>query len=140
MLAKHIGIDIEKSDDEILVTIENRADHVLFSHPLRLGELHVSVERDGKILKLEPVRFFTKIGKNGKAAMPWQATEIVAANRLEAQSKKTFRFKMKLQANDRVNAVLGYYIVNPAAAEKLGLKEDEYRTFYKLTSKIKIFP
>jgi hypothetical protein len=140
LLAKYVDMDIEKEGNEIVVTIENRTEHVLFSHPLRQGELRVGIERDGKRFELEPVRFFTKIGHNGKAAMPWRATEIVAANRLEAKRKKTFRFKAELQANDQVTAVLGYYIVNPAAAEKLGLKEDKYRKFHKLKSKRKTFP
>ncbi|WP_456450594.1 multiheme c-type cytochrome [Hydrogenimonas sp.] len=134
LLAKSIGLKAEKRGNGIVVTVKNEADHRLFSHPLRLGQLQVSIDRDGKTLELKPVDFFTMLGHKGKPAMPWVATEVLKENGIGAKETRTFAFDATLRKGDRVTVTLGYYIVNPKAAKKLGITDESLSEFKVLKS------
>jgi len=135
LLANSIGIDAKSTDRGLVVTVKNDADHRLFSHPLRLGRLQVSIDRDGKTTELEPVDFFTMLGHDGKPAMPWAATEVLKENGIGAHERRTFVFDAHPKKGDLLTVTLGYFIVNPQAAKRLGLDEETLTTFNVLKSK-----
>jgi len=65
--------------------------------------------------------------------MPWLATQIIKDNMIKANEKRVISFDTKLQKGDEIEAILGYYIVNPKAVKKLGLEnEKELSTFIPL--------
>ncbi|WP_457597665.1 multiheme c-type cytochrome [Hydrogenimonas sp.] len=135
LLARYVKLDAVREDDKLKVSLENEADHTLFSHPLRLGQLRVTIERGDREIALEPVDFFTKLGHDGRTAMPWVATQILAQNRIEAHQKRDFLFDFTPKKGDRIVVTLGYYIVNPKAARKLGIDDEALTSFKPLVSK-----
>jgi mono/diheme cytochrome c family protein len=134
MLARYIQLHAANRDGHLFVTVKNEADHALFSHPLRLGQLRVSLERGNRTDTRKPVNFFSMLGHNGKPAMPWTATEMLKQNSLGARSERTFDFGPAPKKGDLVTVTLGYYIVNPKAAEKLGIDEPSLTEFKVLRS------
>jgi (p)ppGpp synthase/HD superfamily hydrolase len=60
--------------------------------------------------------------------MPWLATQIVKDNMLKAKESRVIPFDTKLQAGDEIEVVLGYHIVNPKVAPKLGLESEKELT------------
>jgi len=135
LVAEHIAIKAERKDGKLAVTVTNKADHTLFSHPLRLGQLRVSVERGDKTVKNhKPVNLFTQLGHDGKPAMPWVATEVLKQNGIGAKESRTFTFDAAPKKGERVVVTLGYYIVNPKAAKKLGIDDEEVTRFKVLKS------
>lgn len=134
MLAKYIDLAIEKKDGEILVTMKNNATHAMLLHPMRLGLLKVSIENNkGEIENLEPVTFERVLGKENKPAMPWVADSVIKNTVLQGNEEKIFTFDYKLNTEDKVNIVLGYYLVNPRMLKGLGLEDNEEITkFYIL--------
>jgi hypothetical protein len=135
LLAEHIELSAQPQDKQLRVTIKNKADHKLFAHPLRLGELRVDIERDGKHIALEPIRFHTKIGSNGKPAPPWEAKEVVAARQIGANEAKESFFDVEIRKGDIVTVTLGYRIVDPVTAKKLNIKDKSLTKFRILKSR-----
>ena len=133
-LAQSVKLEAKPHDDRLIVTIENQADHRLFNHPLRLGRLKVEVTRGDKSFSLDPVDFYTVLGRDGKPSMPWSATEIVKAHTIEANAKTEIELPFPVQKGDRVTVTLGYFIVNPKAAAKLGITDKSLTTFKRLKS------
>jgi len=132
-LAKYIDISYKKTDKGFDIIIHNKAPHNLLTHPLRVIELKTKLKRDGKIKELKTNRFFKVIGTNNKPSMPWLATQIIKDNMIKANEKRVVSFDTKLQKGDEIEAILGYYIVNPKAVKKLGLEnEKELSTFIPL--------
>ncbi len=129
MLSEYIELGAEAESDGLAVTLKNEADHTLFAHPLRVAELRVEVVRGEKRFKLPPVTFFTMLGKDGKPAMPWAAESVLKQNRIEAHESKVMKFDFRIEKGDMAEVTLGYRIVNPKAAEKLGIKESRLTEF-----------
>jgi len=135
LLAEYVKIAVKPEKSGLVVTLKNEADHRLFAHPLRLGQLRVTIQRGDKTIEPEPVNFFTRLGHDGKPAMPWVATEVLRQNGIDAKETKRFLFKTALQKGDEVTVTLGYFVVNPKAAKKLGIDEEGVTRFNVLTSK-----
>ncbi|WP_457598318.1 multiheme c-type cytochrome [Hydrogenimonas sp.] len=129
LLAKSVKLTVQKANGKLMVTLENEADHTLFAHPLRLAQLRVEIQRGSETLKIDPVDFYTTLGKDGRPAMPWTADSILESNRIEAHETVHFPFDVPLQENDRVTVTLGYFIVNPKAAVRLGLSDSDSTEF-----------
>jgi len=136
LLAKYIALTIDAPKGKLRVTVKNQADHRLFSHPLRLAQLRVTIERQNKTVTLPPVNLFTVLGKNGRPAMPWVADTVLKQNGIGAKESRTFAFDFIPKKKDRITVTLGYYIVNPQSARKLGIKERGIKEFKVLKSKI----
>jgi len=124
MLAKYVDISMLRNIDHFIVNIDNRTSHALLLHPLRIAVLKVSVFREGKRIGLPNRVFVRVIGKEGKPAMPWQATETVKDTMIKANEKRPLRYDVALQKGDEVHVVLGYFLVHPNAARKLGIDND----------------
>ena len=128
LLAKYIDLNITKTSNIAKITIKNQANHALFVHPLRLGQLRVSI--NGKLTKT--VNFHRVIGKDGKATMPWLADSVIKDTTIKAYETKIVEVPIK--KDDKVEATLGYYLVNPKAAKKLNIKDKELLKFRALKS------
>ncbi len=140
MLAKYLLLSYKKSDKGFEVSIENKAPHNLLTHPLRLLELKTTLKRAGVLKALKTESFSKVIGTNDKPSMPWLATQVVQDNMIKGEEKRIISFDTQLKSGDEIESVLGYYVVNPKASEKLGLADDKEissftplkRSYYKV--------
>ena len=128
MLSKYVEFDFKKSANGFDVTVENKAPHNLLTHPLRVVHLRATLIRDNKHTALKTQTFVKIIGKNGKPAMPWVANEVVKDNMIKAKEKRIVSFDTKIQSGDKVEVVLGFYVVNPKVLKKLNLQDDKELT------------
>ena len=133
MLSKYVKISLKKSNNGFDILIKNEANHQLLLHPLRVGELRVSIIRDKKVMKLARKKFVRVIGKDGKPTVPWLANSIVKDNHIKAKESRAIHFKEILKSGDIIEVQLGHYKVNPKVAKKLGL------TAYKDLTKFTLF-
>jgi len=135
-LSQYVTLRMKQTSEGFLIEIENKATHTLFPQPLRLSQLRVTIEREGKqVLTLEPVNFKRVIGTQGKPAMPWLATEVISDNTIKALETRSISFKERLHPGDVIVATFGYYIADPKAAKKLKLTDPEAIRFIPLTHK-----
>jgi len=128
MLAKYINISMVRSINNFVINVDNQSSHALLLHPLRLAVLNVSVERDGKKIKLKKEVFVRVIGKDGKPAMPWVADKVIKNSMIQHNEKRVITYDFKLQKGDKVTADLGYFLVNPKVVKKLGLQDNKVAT------------
>jgi len=134
-LSDTVAITLEQNTQGFALTLHNKATHALFVHPLRLGALHVSIERAGETLPLKPVLFHRVIGKSGKPTMPWLADSVLKDSTLKAHEKRKISYQTALHKGDTVVVTLGYHLINPKVADKLGIEEKSLRDFIPLTTK-----
>ncbi len=134
-LSRSIELNLKTLDKGFTVSIHNKATHALFVHPLRLGQLRVSIERDGKRIALKPISFHRVIGKAGKPTMPWLADTVLRDTTIKADEKRTLQLDTPLHKGDTVVIELGYYIANPKIAAKLGIKDTRLTEFTRLAKK-----
>ncbi|MEA3371722.1 MAG: multiheme c-type cytochrome [Campylobacterota bacterium] len=125
MLAKYVDFSLKKSVKGFEITVHNKAPHDLMSHPLRVVQLRTTIIRDTKHTDLQTHSFVRVIGHEGKASFPWLATEIVQNNMIKANEKRVVGFDNALQSGDKVEVVLGFYVVNPKVLKELNLQDDK---------------
>jgi hypothetical protein len=135
MLQKYVDISLLKEINDFIVNIDNRTSHALLLHPLRTAVLKVSVTRDGKTTKLKNEIFVRVIGDKGKPAMPWKASITLKDTMIKANEKRAVKYDFKLQKGDRVDVVLGWYLVNPKALKKLQLQNSEIAKRFQVFKK-----
>ena len=135
MLAKYVELGFKKSAKGFDITLHNKAPHDLMTHPLRVVQLKATLIRGTKHTALKTHSFVKVIGTKGKPSMPWLATEVVKSNMIKANEKRVVAFDQALQSGDKVEVVLGFYIVNPKVLKKLNLQDEkELREFTILKS------
>jgi len=134
-LSKYIKLSIDKKENGFVVNIKNEAIHTLFPQPLRLNQLKVSIEREGKIIPLKTESFMKVIGKDGKPAMPWLANAVLKDTLIKALETRQINYDTTLQKGDVVILEFGYHLVNPKAAKKLGITDKRATKFIVLTKK-----
>ncbi|MCF6340891.1 MAG: cytochrome c family protein [Sulfurimonas sp.] len=131
MLTQYVDISILKNKNDFIIYIDNKTSHALLLHPLRVGILKISVKRANQIIKLKNEMFVRVLGKNGKSTMPWLANSVVKDTMIKANEKREVKRDFILQKGDRVDVVLGWFLVNPKALKKLGLeKTKEAKEFH----------
>ena len=135
LLSKYIKLSLNQTDKGFVVNIKNEANHTLFAQPLRLNQLRVSIERDGKNIPLKTENFMRIIGKDGKPAMPWVADSELKNTLIKANELRKVTYETPLKKGDSVVIEFGYYIVNPKAAKKLGITDESVTKFTVLTKK-----
>lgn len=137
MLSKYVDISILRNIDHFIVNVDNRSSHALLLHPMRMAVLKINVLREGKTIELEKEVFVRVIGKDGKPAMPWAADTTLKDTMIQANEKREVKRDFKLQKGDKVNVVLGWFLVNPKALKSLGLENEkvakEFHVFKKQT-------
>ncbi|MCD6173097.1 MAG: hypothetical protein J7J96_04800 [Sulfurimonas sp.] len=128
MLTKYVDISLLREINDFIINIDNRTSHALLLHPLRMAVLKVSVTRKNKTIKLKDEVFVRVIGHNGKPAMPWKASKTLKDTMIQANEKRVVKYDFKLKKNDKVNVVLGWYLVNPKALKSLKLQDKKIAT------------
>jgi hypothetical protein len=128
MLRKYVDITILKQINSFIINVDNRSSHALLLHPLRVAVLKVKVLRGTKTIKMKDQIFVRVIGHNKKPAMPWNATTTLRDTMIKANEKRAITYDFKLQKGDKVEALLGWYLVNPKAVKKLNLQDKDVAT------------
>ncbi len=134
-LSKYIKLSLNQTESGFEVNIKNLANHTLFSQPLRVNQLRVTIERAGNAISLKRENFVRIIGKNGKPAMPWIADRVLKDTLIKAHEIRKIKYDTKLQKGDSVAVEFGYYLVNPKALKKLNIKDKSLGEFIVLTEK-----
>ncbi len=132
MLAKYLTYNFEKTVSGFNITIKNLATHNLLLHPLRLGKLNVRVNNGTETIKLKSTPFFRILGRDGKPAMPWLATEVFKDTMLKAGESRTIKYDTVLNSGDIVEVEFGYYLVNPKMHKKLNLENSQEATKFNI--------
>jgi len=128
MLSKYVDISLLRQIDNFIVNIDNQSSHALLLHPLRVAVLKVSVIRANKTTKLKNETFVRVIGHEGKPAMPWAASTTLKNTMIQGNEKRSIKYDFKLQRGDKVNVILGWFLVNPKALKTLNLQDEEVAT------------
>ncbi len=134
-LAKYIKIDAKKVDGKLQITVKNLANHKLFAQPLRLAQLHITIQSKDKSTKLKPFDFSTVLGKDGKVAPAWLATEILKDTTLKAFESRVIDTNYTVKSPQKVILEFGYYKVAPKFASKLGINSKDATAFHTLIKK-----
>ncbi|OIP53011.1 MAG: hypothetical protein AUK54_09935 [Helicobacteraceae bacterium CG2_30_36_10] len=121
LLSKHVQLSLKKEATGFEVVINNKTPHNLMTHPLRVVQLRTTIIRDAKQIELKTHTFVKVIGKDGKPAMPWAATEVLKDTMIKANEKRAIKFEETLKNGDHIEVKLGFYVVNPKALKKLSL-------------------
>ena len=90
--------------------------------------LKVSVTREGKTTKLKDEVFVRVIGHNGKPAMPWKASKTLKDTMIQANEKRTIEYDFAIEKGDKVDIILGWYLVHPKALKTLNLENEKVAT------------
>ncbi len=125
MLGKYIDMQLNAAKKSLVITIDNRTPHSLLTHPMRLLMLKVILYKNGKVVYSAKKSFARIVGREGKPSAPWLANEIVRDDMLKANEKRVISIDIpKNITYDKTEAVLGYYLINPKMAQKLGIKKN----------------
>lgn len=125
MLTQYVDISMLREINDFIINIDNRTSHSLLLHPLRKALLKVSILRDNKTIKLKDEIFVRVIGHNGKQAMPWIASVTLKNSMIQANEKRSVKYDFKIKKGDKVNVILGWYLVNPQAIKELKLENEK---------------
>ena len=132
ILAKYLKFEFLKTNIGFNITIKNEATHNLLLNPLRLGKLNIRITNKRKTIKLKSVSFVRILGKEGKPAMSWNATEIYKDTMLKAGELRTLKYDTKVTAGNIIEVEFGYYLVNPKMAKELMIQENKESTNFKV--------
>jgi hypothetical protein len=125
LLSKYIDIDYKNSNNGFDIIIHNKAPHNLMLQPLRVAQLRVTLTRDGKTENLKVHNFVRILGTKSKPSMPWLATKVLKDTMINPNEERVIHFNKELKKGDKIEAILGFYIVNPKMIKKLGLESDK---------------
>ncbi|EDZ63551.1 hypothetical protein SMGD1_1742 [Sulfurimonas gotlandica GD1] len=135
MLTKYVDISILREINSFKINIDNQTSHALLLHPLRVAVLKVSVTRDANVTQLKNETFVRVIGADGKPAMPWAAKTDIKNTMIKANEKRVVKYDFKILKGDKVDVVLGWFLVNPKAVKKLGLENEKVATEFNIFKK-----
>ncbi len=137
MMEKYVDLTIEKGEGKgFNVLVHNRVPHDLFMHPLREGVLKVAVERDGKTVKrFEEITMQRKLENEEGLANCNTATKETQNSLVLGMEKKAFPFKFDIQAGDKINVELGYYLVKRKTLKTLKLEQHQPAKKYHVLKK-----
>jgi hypothetical protein len=127
LLSKYIDINYKRGESGFDIIIHNKAPHNLMLHPLRIVQLRVKLKSKGKDKEknLKVHNFVRILGRKSKPTMPWLATKVLKDTMINPDEKRVVHFDTNLQKGDEIEAILGFYIVNPKVIKKLGLQDDK---------------
>lgn len=137
-LSQYVKLHIAIKEDNRMfgVMIEHNVPHASTLHPLRSAKLEVTIKRGDKITKMLDIVIDNTIGNiKGKSlypAPPWLATQIIRDTRIQANSKKAYKYEWELKDDDVITARFGYYLVKPKALKKFKLENNKEATEFKV--------
>ena len=121
MLAKYVDLSLAPTPNGLRLTLTSHIPHEFLSHPARVAFVMVKVLRDGKTVWQKRELLVRILGHAGKPTPPWLATQVLKDTMLKANEKRSFTYNVQLQKGDKVVALLGYRLVKPPLAKKLGI-------------------
>jgi hypothetical protein len=124
MLKKYVDIEFMPHLKGFEIALNSHIPHAFLLHPARAAFVKVFVERDGKKVFEDTKPLVRIIGANGKPTPPWLAREVVKDTMLQANEKRVYKYDFQLQKGDKVTVLLGYRLVKPPLAKKLGITEE----------------
>ncbi len=123
MLAKYVDIEFLPHLKGFEISLNSRIPHAMLLHPARVAFLKVIVKRGEKKVFTKVEKLVRILGANGKPTPPWLARQVVKDTMLKANEKRNFFYDFKLEPGDKVVALLGYRLVKPPLAKKLGIDD-----------------
>jgi DNA-directed RNA polymerase subunit RPC12/RpoP len=123
MLKKYVELEFLPHLEGFEVAVNSKIPHAFLLHPARMAFVKVKVLRDTKEVFEDTKPLVRVLGAGGKPTPPWLAREVVKDTMLKANEKRVFKYDTKLQKGDKVVVILGYRLVKPPLAKKLGIKE-----------------
>ncbi len=135
-MGQYIDFNVSKEEKGFTVDIHNQANHALFGQALRQGVLKASIERNRKEIVLEPFIFTRILAKDGKEAMPWNATGTLKDTLLYEEKK--IHFNESLQKGDTLTLTLGVQLLTEKGAKALGLEDNEEVKKFRIMKSEKI--
>ena len=135
-MGQYIDFKVSQEANGFTVNIHNQANHALFGQALRQGLLKASIEREGKEIVLEPFIFTRILSKDGKEAMPWNATDTLKDTLLYEEKK--IHFNESLQKGDTLTLTLGVQLLTEKGAKALGLENNEEVKKFRIMKSEKI--
>jgi nitrate reductase cytochrome c-type subunit len=128
---KYIDINLTQGKETFNVILSNKMPHDLLLHPTRLFKLKIYVND-----KLIQERTFQKESRDKQyKPLSWLKENVRYPHNLLAKNKITESVKYTLQPGDKVHVVLGYYVINPDIAKKVGLNDEKSTTWKVLREK-----
>ena len=124
LLKKYVDIEFLPHLKGFEVAVNSKIPHAFLLHPARAAFVKVYVERDKKRVFEDTKPLVRVLGADGKPTPPWLAKEIVKDTMLKANEKRVFKYEIELKKGDKIGVVLGYRLVKPPLAKKLGIKEE----------------
>lgn len=128
MLKKYIDIEFLPHLKGFEVAINSKIPHDFMLHPARVAFAKIVVKRGNKKVFEKTEIFVRVIGANGKPTPPWLAKEVVKDNMIKSNEKRVLKYGFELKKGDKVVVALGYKLVKPPLAKKLGLEKTKIAT------------
>jgi len=128
LLSKYVKLKFQAVATSFNIAIKNEASHDMFLHPLRTAVLKVEVHRDNKIIKLKN-EIFKKVIQKTEHPTKYKS------NMIKANENRIITYDFKLEKQDRISVVLGYYLVNPKIVTRLNLQDDKQATKFHILKK-----
>ena len=138
MLAQYIDMKFEKKNTSFEISIHNHSPHDMLLHPLRMLELHVSLQRKDEVKVLQPRKFFRVLGKDAKPSPPWVANEVIKNTMIQGKENRKITYQKGLDKGDILEVTLGYYLVNPKVLVKFALQDNEKAKKFHILKKLKV--
>jgi hypothetical protein len=67
--------------------------------------------------------------------MPWAAKKDIKNTMIKANEKRVVKYDFKILKGDKVDVVLGWFLVNPKALKALGLQDEKVATEFNVFKK-----
>lgn len=138
MLSKYIDIKFSKKKNGFEINIHNHSPHAMLLHPLRMLELHVSLQRKNKTKLLQRRKFFRVLGKDTKPSAPWLANEVIKNTMIQGKENRVIPYEEGLDDGDILEITLGYYLVNPKVLVKFALQDNKKAKKFHILKKLKV--
>ncbi|PHS58002.1 MAG: hypothetical protein COB17_04700 [Sulfurimonas sp.] len=129
-MGMYIDFKLFKNTNNFVVNVINKSNHAFFGQAFRQGILKAEISRNGKIIELEPFVFERILGKDGKEVMPWNAN--MALKDTLVYAKREVVFKEVLLDGDNLKLTLGIKMISKDGLKKLGLKDNNELTKFRV--------
>ncbi|MRI83638.1 MAG: hypothetical protein C6I00_04380 [Nitratiruptor sp.] len=123
MLQDYLEIEFLPHLKGFEVALNSKLPHAFLLHPARVAFVDVTITRGDRQIFHDRKKLVRIIGANGRPTPPWLAREVVKDTMLQPNEKRIFKYDIPLEKGDRVVVRLGYRLVKPPLAKKLGIQD-----------------
>ncbi len=130
-IKKYLDLNLTKTKEGVKIRLINKMPHDMILHPTRMFKLQIYA--DSKLLK--EIIFEKESQSKDIKPFVWLKDKIYYKNNLSA--KTTFSQNIKLpQKTQQIKTVLGYFLIKPSIARKIGLENEKDTKFHILIEEI----